>query len=521
MNTKMKINCFLTLAAIVVAVSSCVSGPSGETAWGDTGDGHYINPVLVADYSDPDVIRHGDKYYMVASDFHFMGMQVLESDDLVNWKLISQIYDRFDLPGWDENEHYGRGSWAPAIRYHDGLFYVYFCTPDEGLFMSTAKDPAGPWAPLHCVKSLAGWEDPCPFWDEDGQAYLGHSRVGAGPIIIHKMSPDGKTLLDEGVTVYEGPTAEGTKIHKLNGFYYLSIPEGGVRGGWQTILRSKDIYGPYERKIVLETGSTQINGPHQGAIVDTPFGEWWFVHFQQRDALGRIVHLQPMTWVEDWPVMGEDYDGNRVGEPVASWTKPKTKKTVKPFLPASSDNFKGGTLGLQWQFNHNPVDGKWSLSEKKGNLALHALQSDSFKKAHNTLSQKLMGFSGSYTVCLDLKHLAEGQHAGMACMGSDNYTAGIRLENGSTTLSLEKEGEILASTAFDKSKIWLRMTFEDEAKVFGFSYSKDGKDFIPIGESFENHFGNWKGARPALFSYNEKAAEGTAFFSDFVYRLDK
>ena len=211
--------------------------------WGDQGDGTYRNPVLNADFSDPDVIRVGNKFYMVASDFHFMGMQVLESDDMVNWRYISQIYRRFNEPGWDANLHYAGGSWAPSIRYHSGLFYVYFCTPDEGLYMSTASNPAGPWAPLHLVKRVAKWEDPCPFWDEDGQAYLGRSQHGAGPIIVHRMSADGKTLLDEGKTVYEGPIAEGTKFMKRNGWYYLIIPEGGVGTGWQTVLRARNISG--------------------------------------------------------------------------------------------------------------------------------------------------------------------------------------------------------------------------------------------------------------------------------------
>ena len=513
-------NWFPSLAAIILCAASCAVAPDEKSAWGDTGDGNYLNPILAADYSDPDVIRLGDKYYMVASDFHFMGMQVLESVDLVNWKLISQIYDRFERPGWNEMEHYGQGSWAPAIRYHDGLFFVYFCTPDEGLFMSTAKDPAGPWTPLHCVKEISGWEDPCPFWDEDGQAYLGHSRVGAGPIIIHKMSPDGKTLLDEGVTVYEGPVAEGTKFLKLNGYYYLSIPEGGVGGGWQTVLRSKDIYGPYERKIVLETGSTGINGPHQGAIVDTPFGEWWFLHFQQRDPLGRIVHLQPMRWEDGWPVMEEDYDGNGVGEPVKGWVKPKTRKAVKPCLPVSSDDFSGKRLGLQWQFNHNPVDDAWSLSSRKGYLAIDALKAESFRMARNTISQKIMGFAGSYTVSVDLSDISNGQYAGMACMGSDNFTAGLRKTGSGTFLSFEKDGEALASAPFESSKLWLRLTFDINDKVFGFSYSKDGKDFLPLGETFEARFGYWKGARVALFSYNDDTDAGTAWFDEFTYRRD-
>ena len=507
------------LPCLLVAATlfACAPKPNGNT-WGDTGDGRYLNPVLAADYSDPDVIRVGDKYYMVASDFHFLGMQVLESDDLVNWRLISQIYDRFDLPGWDENRHYSGGSWAPSIRWHDGRFWVFFCTPEEGLFMSTAEDPAGPWSPLHCVKAIPRWEDPCPFWDEDGNAYLGHSLKGAGPIIIHRMSSDGKELLDDGVTIYEGPTAEGTKIHKWNDWYYLSIPEGGVKIGWQTVLRSRDLYGPYERKIVLETGSTGINGPHQGAIVDTPESEWWFLHFQYQDPLGRVVHLQPMHWEEDWPVIGQDYDGNGIGEPVPGWAKPKARHRVrKPFLPAASDDFSAPELGLQWQWNHNPVDSAWSLTSHPGKLALGALPAESFELARNTLSQKLMGFKGSCTVGLDLSEMADGQFAGLACMGKQNDLAGVRMEEGRIILFAGEE--MIQEYAGDC--LWLRLNFDARNNVFRFAWSTDGIRFSEIGTPFESHFGFWKGARVALFSYNTLSAAGTAVFDDFIYQRDE
>ena len=511
----------LRFSVLLLSILSCAdrtSAPEGLPSWGDTGDGCYRNPVLLADYSDPDAIRVGDRYYLVASDFHFMGMQVLESDDLVNWRIVSQIYDRFDLPGWNENAHYAGGSWAPSIRYHDGRFYVFVCTPDEGLFMSSSPDPAGPWDPLHCVKAVYHWEDPCPFWDEDGQAYLGHSLWGAGPIILHRMSADGKELLDEGVTVYQGPVAEGTKIHKWNGTYYLSIPEGGVGGGWQTVLRAKDIYGPYERKVVLETGSTSVNGPHQGAIVDTPSGEWWFLHFQERDPLGRVVHLQPMHWEDGWPVMSEDHDGNGIGEPVPGWEKPDTGKTHPRELPASSDSFKGGKLGLQWQFNHNPVDEAWSVTRRKGRLALDALEAPSFRAARNTLTQKIMGYTGSYTVRMDLGDLAEGQKAGLACMGRDNYYAGVHQAPAGRKLFVEKDGENLASTPLEGGKLWLRLTFDANAPDgFAFSFSLDGKRFEPLGDAFAAHNGYWKGARVALYSYNESRSGGTAWFRDFVF----
>jgi len=529
-----------SLIAGVLLLAACARPAPNGHSWGDTGDGRYLNPILAADYSDPDAIRVGDKYYMVASDFHFLGMQMLESPDLVNWRFVSQIYERFDLPGWDDNAHYSGGSWAPSIRWHDNKFWVYFCTPDEGLFMSTAERPEGPWTPLHCVKAVARWEDPCPFWDEDGTAYLGHSLWGAGPIILHKMSPDGRQLLDDGVTVYEGPVAEGTKIHKWNGLYYLSIPEGGVQTGWQTVLRARDIYGPYERKIVLETGSTQINGPHQGALVDTPEGQWWFLHFQYQDPLGRVVHLQPVRWEDGWPVIGEDYDGNGIGEPVPGWEKPDVRHPVrKPFLPASSDDFSASEPGLQWQFNHNPVDEAWSLTSHPGSLAITALPAASFKMARNTLSQKLMGFRGSYTVRLVLSQLADGQRAGLACMGRDNQLLQIGQESGIRTLSRVFDGKSLSDAdgtgapearQIDGDEIWLRLHFDVRDNVFQFAWSTDGKQFTDIGAPFEAHFGFWKGARVALYSFSQTDpaddagdpssvldARGTALFDDFTY----
>ena len=379
-----------------------------DRPWGDLGNGYYANPVLKADFSDPDLIRVGEDFFMVCSDFHFMGMPVLHSRDLVNWSVIGRVYDRLDIdPQYDTMEAYAKGSWAPAIRYHDGLFYVYFCTPDEGLYMSTAEHPAGPWAPLHEVKRIAKWEDPCPFWDDDGRAYLGHSTVGAGPIIIHRMSPDGKELLDEGRIVYVGKTAEGTKIYKRNGFYYLVIPEGGVERGWQTTLRSKDIYGPYERRVVLKKGRTELNGPHQGGLVELESGESWFLHFQSAGALGRVCHLQPVTWVDDWPVMG------CAGEPVSIYRKPTVETSLEPLSLVTDDNFEKPELGLQWQWNHNPVDTHWSLTERPGYLRLRAMPAPDIARARNTLTQKLIGGRGVVTAEFGLAHVTEGKLAGL------------------------------------------------------------------------------------------------------------
>ena len=474
--------------------------------WGDQGDGTYRNPVLNADFSDPDVIRVGSKYYMVASDFHFLGMQVLESDDMVNWQYISQIYRRFDEPGWDTNAHYAGGSWAPAIRYHNGLFYVYFCTPDEGLYMSTAKDPHGPWAPLHLVKRVEKWEDPCPFWDEDGQAYLGRSRHGAGPIIVHRMSPDGKTLLDEGVTVYEGPVAEGTKFMKRNGFYYLIIPEGGVGQGWQTVLRSRNIYGPYQRKVVLEQGSTKINGPHQGALVDAPDGSWWFYHFQETPVLGRVVHLQPARWQDDWPLMGVDLDGNGIGEPVVSWKKPISSNNSQPLR--TDDDFSG-PLGLQWQWNHNPVDTYWNLSARKGWLTLQALPAVDLNACRNMLTQKVVGWQSESTTMVE----SSGDNfAGLFCSGKEFRGIGLCKDG----IYVESGGQRQLVQKGSFAQVWFRVTNDCQQNRHQFAYSIDGEHFISAGKAFPMRGGYWKGIRTGLFCYGN---DGKAQFDYFQQKV--
>ena len=481
--------------------------------WGDQGNGTYENPVLNADYSDPDVIRVGEKYYMVASDFHFIGMQVLESSDMVNWQIVSQIYSRFDLPGWDENRHYGGGSWAPSIRWHQGRFYVYFCTSDEGLFMTTAEDARGPWEPLHCVKSVAKWEDPCPLFD-DGQAYLGRSRHRAGPIIVHRMSADGRTLLDDGVTVYTGPVAEGTKWLKRGGYYYLIIPEGGVGTGWQTVLRSKNVYGPYEKRVVLEQGSTGVNGPHQGALVDTPDGEWWFYHFQSTPALGRVVHLQPARWKDDWPLIGVDIDGNGVGEPVSVWTKPHVNARTKPMLPQTSDDFNSSQLGLQWQWCHNPDDDHWSLTERRGWLTLRAQPSPDLKNARNMLTQKSMGYRGEATTVMDCRGIATGTHAGLLCMGREYRGIGVCSEG----IYLECDGQREVVSRKKPSKVWLRVSLDVETNLHQFYYSLDGRHYTAAGAPFAMHDGNWKGFRVGLYCYGD---QGKACFDAFDYQILK
>ena len=507
-----------------------LGGSSGwytDSRWGDLGDGTFANPILNGDYSDPDVIRVENKYYMICSEFHFMGIPVLESEDMVNWTIIGQIYDRIDYPGFSEMKRYGDGSWAPALRYHDGKFWMFVCMPNDGLFMSTATNPAGPWSPLHCVKSAGGWEDPCPFWDEDGQAYVGRSQLGGGPIYIHKMSADGTRLLDDGQKVYEGPVAEGTKLFKKDGYYYISIPEGGVGSGWQTVMRSKDIYGPYESKRVLEMGVTKVNGPHQGALVDTPEGEWWFYHFQSADPQGRVVHLQPVVWEDGFPVIGMDYDKNGVGEPMKVCKKPSIECNVTPHAPQSSDDFASDKLALQWQFNHNPANENWSLTSRPGWLEIKALKAENVRESRNQFTQKTMGYKGEAVIRMDYSDMTEGQRAGLECIGDKFCGAGILMQIDGGVLKpvvyYENEGQVkLIKTieGADDRIVYVKLAIDALTNNHQFSYSLDGQNYLDCGDSFREGSRDWKGSGVGLYSYNTKADGGSAWFDSFEYKFD-
>lgn len=487
---------FLVSAALCSATLASAATP---LSWGDQGDGTYRNPVLFADFSDPDVIRVGDDFYLVASDFHFMGIQVLHSRDLVNWEYVGQLFRSLTIDAkYDQMTAYSQGTWAPSLRYHNGRFYLYVCTPHDGLFRWTAQNPAGPWE-MTTIKRVDRWEDPCPFWDDDGQAYLVHSVHGAGPLILHKMNAEGTELLDDGVVIYRGFIAEGPKLFKRNGWYYISLPEGGVEKGGQTILRSKKIYGPYERREALPPGS-----PHQGGIVELDSGEAWFLGFKSTGAFGRVVHLEPVTWGrDDWPVFGNQ------GQPVAGGKKPNLP--AGPIIHArTSDDFSAPTLGLQWQWNHNSVDTAWSLTERAGWLRLSGLPAESLLLARNTLTQKIWGPAGAITVTLDFHALSSGQRAGLAFMSGKIFNAiGVVAEGNELKLFSDAE----TGPSVKPGLVYLRGKYEGEAAHF--EYSLDGKTFKPFGKPVTLKFGQWKGARVALFSYGDGG--GHADFTRFEY----
>ena len=472
-------------------------------------DGTYTNPIIDADYSDPDAIRVGDDFYLTASSFNCIpGLPILHSKDLVNWKIIGHAlqrqppYDHFAKP------QHGNGVWAPSIRYHNNEFYIFYGDPDFGIYMVKARNAAGPWTEPLLVRPAKGWIDPAPFWDDNGNAYLVHawanSRSGIKSILtINRMSPDGTKLLDDGQMVFDGranhPTIEGPKLYKRNGYYYIFAPAGGVATGWQTVLRAKNIYGPYEDRIVMDRGRTEINGPHQGGWVETKSGESWFIHFQDRGVYGRIVHLQPMKWVNDWPVIGADEDGDGKGEPVAKFRKPNVGRKYPVQAPQTTDEFNSNKLGLQWQWHANPVDG-WTQFNK-GRLRLRAVPNEDLWTAPNLLLQKLPSRTFTVTTLVDGSNLTEGSRSGLLIMGREHsYLAIVGTAGGLQLVRPEKTIRELKTKS-----VFLRVSMSEG--ICEFSYSTDGKSFTPAGETFAAKPGVWIGAKVGLFSLGQGYTE--------------
>ncbi len=546
---------------LLVACGAAVQAQSdykSEVWVSDLGNGKYKNPVLYSDYSDPDVCRVGDDYYMTASSFNCIpGLPILHSKDLVNWELIGYALERqvtadlyegaqsspattvtdgriFKENTFDKPRH-GDGVWAPAIRYHNGEFYIYWGDPDNGIYMVKTKDPRGRWDAPVLVHKSKGLIDTCPLWDEDGRAWIGHgyagSRAGLKSILgMIEMTPDGTRTIGEDRMIYDGHvdnvTIEGVKMYKENGYYYILCPAGGVSTGWQLAMRSKNIYGPYEWKRVMAQGKTDINAPHQGGWVDTPDGsEHWFLHFQDIGPYGRVVHLNPVTWKDGWPVMGVDKDGDYCGDPVRTYKKPNLAK--QPIhTPVESDDFNHNGLGLQWQWHANS-NALWYFTDQvQGVLRLFSwpapagVQYKNLWDVPNLLLQKFPApnFTATAKVRFHPSDKHTGERGGLVVMGMDY--AGLVMENTGEGISLERVTCIKAKQGKPEEKsgkmtvkadeyVWLRVSVRDvkgEA-VCTFSVSKDGKKYEKMGDEFKAKEGQWIGAKVGLFC--TRAKQGT------------
>jgi len=546
--------CLLVSAATVnlffVSAAYCQIKPSTpykSNVWvADNGDGTYKNPVLYADYSDPDVIRVGDNYYLTASSFNCMpGLPILRSKDLINWILINYALRNQAPDSVYAKPQHGKGVWAPAIRYHNGFYYIYYPDPDYGVYMIKTRNIAGDWEKPVLVLKAKGVIDPCPLWDDNGKAYLisawAASRAGVNSLLtIYPLNSEGTSVTGEGKHVFDGhdnqKTVEGPKLYKRNGYYYIFAPAGGVQLGWQLVLRSKDIYGPYEQRIVMDQGSTAINGPHQGAWVETPAGESWFLHFQDKGAYGRILHLEPVKWVSDWPVIGIVKNGNGKGEPVSTYKKPDVGRTYPINTPVESDEFNTDTLGLQWQWQANYKINWYALMRGSGYLRLFAYPQPkgtiNLWEVPNLLLQKFP--APDFTATTKVKYTVEAdvwqqKKAGLIISGNDYaYLSISKNDKGFVVQQVickdaaaQTSEEVVEEKQLNGPLAYLKVSISAPGAICNFSYSENGIDFIPIGKPFTAKQDLWTGSKVGIFC-TAPSTDITGGYADFDwFRIDK
>jgi len=508
----------------------------------DNGDGTYTNPVLYADYSDPDAIRVGDDYYLTASSFNCTpGLPILHSKDLVNWELIGHALPKQPpLDVFNKVQH-GGGVWAPCIRFHNNEFYIYYPDPDYGIYMLKASNPKGPWSEPLLIQPGKGLIDPSPFWDEDGKAYLVYALAGSragvkSVILINRMAVDGTKLIGNSVMLIDGhknhPTIEGPKMYKRNGWYYVFAPAGGVPTGWQVVMRSKNIFGPYEDKIVMAQGKTDINGPHQGAWIDTKTGENWFLNFQDLGTYGRVLHLNPMKWVNDWPVIGVDADGDGCGEPVRTYKKPNVGKSYPKMTPPESDEFDGNELGLQWQWHAN-YQTTWGFSS--GNLGFFRLncipcpvEAKNLWDISNMLLQKFPAEEYTATTKLTFDARFDKEEVGLVVMGLDCGRLTIKRENGklnlyAATCKNADKGtaeDLVPGPELNSNLVYFRVTVKKGAEC-QFSYSTDGYSFTNLGNAFKAREGKWIGAKVGFYALREGIINDAGSADIDWFRIEK
>lgn len=483
------------------------------------------------DLSDPDVIRVGNDYYMVTSSFTYLpGVPLLHSKNLVDWEQVGYCVESLPFARYDRPAH-GCGVWAPSIRFYAGRYYVFVPLPDEGIFVTTATDPRGKWTPLRCVRVVKGWIDPCPFWDDDGRIYLAHafakSRCGIqSKIQLSRLDPDTLEVIEDGPIVFDGtktqPVAEGPKMYKRDGMYYIFIPAGGVEKGWQTVLRSEKIDGPYQEKIVLRQGNTAVNGPHQGAWITDIEGKDWFLHFQDDGVRGRILHLQPMTWKDGWPQIGVNQDEAGTGEPTASWKMPAGKTIVSNLR--SSDDFRHGKHSVAWQWQANPRE-EWIRSGAAGLRLCIQDQWQPLWRMPNFLSRAIPDKTFIASISASLHAAENGDSCGISIWGRDysfaelcNIDGALFLRIGCGKISEEQE-EIVESTekipfqANCGAKIKIGVHMENGETVQYMIRNPD--KWVNIGPKVQVSAGVWTGTRIGLFARGKRSG-GYGIFHNMI-----
>ncbi|MFY9997303.1 MAG: glycoside hydrolase 43 family protein [Leclercia sp.] len=494
----------------------------------------YTNPLLHADYPDPDVIRTGDDFWMVASSFNQLpGLPLLHSRDLIHWQIVNHIVKHLPSPEYDGVQP-GKGIWAPAMRYHQGRFWVFYSLPDEGIFVSHSRDPLGEWSEPHCLHAVAGAIDPCPFWDEDGRAWLVHafafSRSGIkNQLRLVEMAPDASCLLNEGQIIVDGnpshPTLEGPKLYKRKGEYWIFAPAGGVKRGWQTVLRASHLAGPWQSRDVLHQGATAVNGPHQGAWIELKNGESWFIHFQDKGVYGRILHLQPMVWGDDgWPAIGEKLDENGKGQPVM--THPVPALPHSPCAFQTSDDFIDGKPGLQWQWQANPQECWLSPGEHGLHLSCVPVADEiSLYALPQLLMQKFPAERFNVSAVVDFSACREGDEAGLVIYGQRYSALCVRVTAESIALCLRygwiddrgENNETLITLLHGGTLSPLELGYcVDYDGLVTFTYRLPGAEWQAVNPRFSAGAGKWIGARMGIYARGDvKGNNGYVIFTNF------
>jgi beta-xylosidase len=521
----------LPLAALLLLIALAARLHSQPFSFGDQGDGAYLNPILPADYSDIDAIRVGGDYYAISSTFQYSpGMVVLHSKDLVNWEIIGHVVPDLNRispeMNWSRMNRAGTGIWAGAIRFHAGRFWVYFCTPDEGYFMTSAASPAGPWEPVVHFLSAPGWDDPAPFWDDDGQGYLLGTHYAPDPadgipykIHLFKLTAGGKGILPGfDRVIHQSKGSEANKLYKWNGLYYHYFSEVHREGRVAMMERSASLSGPWEERQLNHVNPRVDREPNQGGILQTEKGDWWFLTHQGTGAWeGRALCLLPVTWKDGWPILGA-VGADGIGSMV--W---KARKPIDGFPPAPRsffDDFSDSNLKNQWEWNYQPRAEKWSLTGVPRRLRLQAfppLQPGNLLGAGNTLTQRILNTgSGVITVKLDVSSMADGQAAGLCHFGGHYAWLGVTQAGNRRRITYSANGEQTAGPPLPSTTVWLRSIVADKGETT-WAYSFDGSTFVPFGKRYKFEWAHYRGDRVGIFTYNDRADAGAVDVDWFRY----
>lgn len=492
------------------------------------------NSVLWADVPDVSVIRVENVFYMVSTSMHSMpGCPIMKSTNLMDWEIVNYVFRTLE----DNDAHnlldgkgiYGKGSWAASLRFHKGIFYICFSSNDMNRFYiyRTTDIEHGAWD-RSVIEGLH--HDPSLLFDDDRVFVI----YGNGQIRITELTSDAAAMKPGGVqqilfeTEREGIAlrCEGCHAYKLEGYYYLLFiewPNTGLRRRRQLVYRSRELLGPYEHRILLEDDLGYHNhGVAQGGIVDSETGEWYAVLFQDRDAVGRVPCVLPVTWADHWPVIGVN------GAAPISFEAQLPSSGQKPLVISDHFDYSDNLLALNWQWNHNPDNLRWSVVERPGWLRLKTgHQASSVEYARNTLTQRTEGPACSGSVLLDTTGMKPGDHAGLVALSSQFGTVGVQVgESGEHCVVVTVKGEdgnekVIESVSYGENRIYLKIdfNFEDSVDEAHFYYSANGEDWNILGYSLQMKYTlhHFMGYRIGLFNYTARDSGGYADFDDFCY----